>query len=88
MSWWQTILPAYTGFTFPTNMMEQFIVAGTGLSAVFVQYIGNLSIQSLAVEQGENIYDARQLCLDQIGELMYGVFSVAQIAVHLSTFPG
>lgn len=82
----QSVFPTWQGFVWPTNLMEQLLVFLGAGGAALVLYTANLSIGARRFDEEENAYDSGSLCLDQLGELMYGVFTLAQLAVQFSSF--
>ena len=72
---WSTVWPTYAGFQWPTNPTENILIVISFIGSLVAEGTANLS--AFAREgMPENGYSIQLLCLDSLGEMLFGVFSV------------
>lgn len=70
-----TALPAWQGVVWPSTQTGQVLVAGSAAGALLAEYTANLSAAAPLGDR-EGAYQTQMLCLDAMGELLFGVFSI------------
>ena len=82
---WQTFFPPYE-FKFPTGTVELLLLAVSAVGAIIVEVTANLSAFARLgyTEEEPNSYATSMLCLDALGEMLFGIFSIVQISLQYS----
>ena len=73
---WSTVWPAYAGFNWPSNPTENVLIAISIMGSFIVEATANLSVLAREGMPVKNAYNIQLYCLDSLGELLYGVFSL------------
>lgn len=80
-----TFFPPYQ-FVFPTGTTELILIAASAAGAGIVEVTANLSaFARIGYDETEpNSYSTNMLCLDALGEMLFGVLSIVQISLQYS----
>lgn len=80
-----TFFPPYV-FAFPTGTTELILVAAAAVGGMIVEVTSNLSAFSrIGYEENQpDSYSTNMLCLDALGEMLFGVLSIVLISLQYS----
>lgn len=83
----ETFLPKWQGLIWPSSTTGIVLVVVSAIGAGVVETTANLSAFSQIDVPGPNLFAPQMLCLDSMGELLFGVFSIVQVAIQYSYAP-
>ena len=76
ISFLEGFLPPWQGLVWPSTTTALVLVVVSAIGAGVVEVTGNLSSVAQIDVPSPDLYAPQMLCLDSMGELLYGVFSI------------